>query len=53
MTKHIGPMIAWIIGAGIALYAFRHIPELLDGVSYLQRSIDAQQLPDAVQWLFK
>lgn len=53
MTKHIGPIIAWIIIAGILLYAFRHVPELRDGVMYARHAIDSQGLPDAIKGLLK
>lgn len=37
MTKHLGPIIAWIVLAGIALYVVRHIADLTGGVSAVQR----------------
>lgn len=53
MTKHIGPIIAWIIIAGIVLYVAQHYADLIDGARYLRTSTDATKLPKAVDTLFK
>lgn len=49
MTKHIGPIIVLIVIAGIVLYAVRRYADLLDGISYIQRSFDTS----AIEGLFK
>ncbi|AKM78206.1 MAG: hypothetical protein UY31_C0013G0015 [Candidatus Wolfebacteria bacterium GW2011_GWE1_48_7] len=53
MTKHIGSIIAWIIIAGVILYAARHFSDIVGGVTYVKQSIDEQEVPDAVELLFK
>lgn len=53
MTKHIGPMILLIIIAGIVLYAAQHYTDLIDGVRYLQDSVDVSKLPKKVDTFFK
>lgn len=53
MTKHLGPIIVWIIVAGIALYVVRHLPDLLGGTWYIRQSVDEQQLLDSIETFFK
>lgn len=52
MTKHIGVIIVWIVIAGIVLYAVQNFDALLDGITYVRQSIDAQSIPEAVERLF-
>ena len=36
MIKHLGPVIVWIVLAGVVLYVIRHGAELIGGVSAMQ-----------------
>ncbi len=53
MTKHIGPIFMWIIGAGIVLYVIRHVPELLNGVMFARDTVDPQGVFDTIEGFFK
>lgn len=40
MTKHLGPIIAFIVIAGIALYIVRHFADFLVGFSIMRQFVD-------------
>lgn len=42
MTKHFGPIIVWIVVAGIALYVIRNFGDLLSGFSVLRQTIESR-----------
>lgn len=42
MTKHFGPIIAWIVIAGIALYVIRNFGDLLSGLSVLRQTFESR-----------
>lgn len=53
MTKHLGPIIAWIIVVGIILYAVRHFSDLRNGVLFIQQSAEEQEIPESIKGVFK
>lgn len=53
MTKHIGPMMAAIVLAGVGLYIAQNISVALDGAKYAYRVADAQATVKSIDALFK